>query len=492
MRDERKMYGRGTAAGGGHDECVSTGERASTGDGKQHPNACEHKRVLVVANPFPPMASGGNARIVRFCRHLPDHGWEPVVLTARASGPVPVPEDLQVVRAAAPTPAAAYALARRADAALRAARASRRPGGSAAPLGWQAAGEQAAARQANAGEPPASGETGSRAAAPTGTRATSRQKTFNDWLFVPDTYVGWILPALRAGKRLLAEQHFDAVFSSYPRGSAHLVAAELVRAGGLPWLADYRDPWTTGSERRFASPAHKRAHAALEEHALRYAAQVTAVNAAILADLQRAYPFLQAHGEVISNGFDPDEPADRVDLGDGFWFVHTGRLYQRMGEVSRFLQALAVLPDDVRVLFLGVEGTQVRAEAERLGVGHRVRVEPFGAHAYALGCQRAADALLLITLAETESLTGKVFEYLASGKPVFAVTPSGSAAQQLLQRAGSSAWAEPHAAITEPLGRFVSAVRGGVLPARDLAVVAECDAGALTARLAALLDGIAQ
>jgi glycosyltransferase involved in cell wall biosynthesis len=489
MTDEREMYGRGAKAGDGRDDGVSAGERwehLNAGEHEEHPSAGERRRVLVVANPFPPMASGGNARIVRFCRHLPEHGWEPVVLTARASGPVPVPDDLQVVRAAAPTPAAAYALARRTDAALRA---SRRPGGSAAPPASQAAAGQAAAGQANA-EGPAASREAAYAAAPTGARRTSRQKTFNDWLFVPDTYVGWILPALRAGKHLLAGQRVDAVFSSYPRGSAHLVAAELARAGGLPWLADYRDPWTTGSERRFASPAHKRAHAALEEHALRHAAQVTAVNAAILADLQRAYPFLQARGEVISNGFDPDEPADRVDLGDGFWFVHTGRLYQRMGEVSRFLQALAALPDDVRVLFLGVEGTQVRAEAERLGIGHRVRVEPFGAHAYALGCQRAADALLLITLAETESLTGKVFEYLASGKPVFAITPAGSAAQQLLQRAGSSAWAEPQAAMTEPLDRFVGAVRDGGLPARDLAVVAECDAGALTARLAALLDGM--
>ena len=206
---------------------------------------------------------------------------------------------------------------------------------------------------------------------------TSRQKLFNDWLFIPDTYAGWIVPALRAGRRLLAEQRFDAVLSSYPRGSAHLVAAGLARAGRLPWLADYRDPWTTGSERRFASPAHKRAHGALEERALRRAARVTSVNAAILADLQRAYPFLEGRGEVISNGFDPDEPADDVTLGDGFWFVHTGRLYQRMGEVSRFLRALAALPDDVRVLFLGVEGTQVRAEAERHGVGDRVRVQPF-------------------------------------------------------------------------------------------------------------------
>ena len=74
---------------------------------------------------------------------------------------------------------------------------------------------------------------------------------------------------------------------------------------------------------------------------------------------------------------------------------------------------------------------------------------------------------------------------------MFAVTPPGSAAQQLLARAGNSAWVAPQADMAGPLAGFVSAARSGGLPGRDAGVVAECDAGALTARLAGLLDGMA-
>ena len=67
----------------------------------------------MIANPFPPMASAGNARLLRFLRHLPANGWEATVLTAKAKGPVPVPEGVRVERAAAPGPESLYALARK-------------------------------------------------------------------------------------------------------------------------------------------------------------------------------------------------------------------------------------------------------------------------------------------------------------------------------------------------------------------------------------------
>jgi hypothetical protein len=60
------------------------------------------KKLLVIANPYPPMASAGTTRVVRFVRHLPDEGWEPAVLTATAEGPAPVPPGVRVARAAVP------------------------------------------------------------------------------------------------------------------------------------------------------------------------------------------------------------------------------------------------------------------------------------------------------------------------------------------------------------------------------------------------------
>ena len=61
-------------------------------------------KLLVVANPYPPMVSAGTTRVVRFLRHLPDHDWEPTVLTAKAAGPAAEPPGVRVVRAPVPWP----------------------------------------------------------------------------------------------------------------------------------------------------------------------------------------------------------------------------------------------------------------------------------------------------------------------------------------------------------------------------------------------------
>jgi len=422
------------------------------------------RHLLVVANPFPPMASGGTIRLIRFCRYLPDHGWRATVLAAQARGPVPDPDGLRIVRAPAPTPEPLYGLAR-----------------AAARVGSPRGRPDTAS--------PAPRRTSSTPGPDLRTR-TSRQSAINDWLFVPDTYVGWTPFAIRAGRRLLREERFDALLSSFPRASGHLVAAGLARTSGLPWLADYRDPWTTNELRRYASPAHRRLQEEMETRALRRASAVTAVDRIILANLLARFRFLDGRGHLITNSYDPDERAEVVSLGEGFWFVHTGRVYRRLAEVTLVLEALATLPDDVRVLFLGPEGGHVQAEARRLGIEHRVRLEPFAPHTYALGCQRAADALLLLTVAKLESLTGKVYEYLAAGRPVFAVTPAGSSVQRLLEEAGLSACSSVDSSLGPALRAFVAAARAGSLPAQDERVVARYDVRATTAQLAQLLDSL--
>ncbi len=148
-------------------------------------------------------------------------------------------------------------------------------------------------------------------------------------------------------------QRFDALFSSHPRGSSHLVAAALARGSGLPWVADYRDPWRTNQFRRYPTRWHQALNVRLETWALSQASAVTAINEPMAADLRRLYPRLAAATSVIPNGYDPNEVVDDVDLGPGFWIVHTGRIYARTEQVAAFLEALAALPDDVHALLFG-------------------------------------------------------------------------------------------------------------------------------------------
>ncbi len=388
------------------------------------------KKLLVVANPYPPMASAGTTRVVRFLRHLPDEGWEPSVLTATATGSAAVPAGVRVARAAVPYP-----------------------------------------RQLLGG----------------GRRSTR----VNRWVAVPDPYFAWVGPAVLKGREIFKHERFDVIFSSSPRASAHLVAAVLTDHAHVPWLADYRDPWSTYQFRHYPTSAHKASHEKLEAWALGRAAAVTAVNQPIVDDLVARHPWLADRAHVLPNGFDrAEQPAD-VSLGDGFWIVHTGRLYGREQQVAAFLEALATLPADVKALFVGVDESRVRPDVDRLGLGDRVRVEPFVPLPVALGYQRAAHALLLVNGRRPESMSSKVFEYLPAGRPIFAISPTGSAARGLFAATGGGTCVLPDAPMAEPLAAFVAAVRAGTAPVADASALSRYELSHLTAELAAILDGLA-
>lgn len=389
------------------------------------------RKLLVIANPYPPMASAGTNRIVRFLRHLPDEGWEPSVLAAAAQGPAAVPAGVRVFRAAVPWPKQLLSGGR-------------------------------------------------------------RSAKVNRWVAVPDPYFAWVGPAVFKGRRIVRRERFDAIFSSSPRPSVHLIAAILSAQADVPWLADYRDPWSTYQFRRYPTRAHRGANLGLEAWALRRSAAVTAINQPILDDLVARHPWLAGRAHVLPNGFDRAErPAD-VALGDGFWIVHTGRLYGREQQVAAFLAALAAQPPNVKALFLGIDEGRVRPDAERLGLGDRVRVEPLAPLPVALGYQRAADALLLVNGRRPESMSSKVFEYLQSGRPVFAISPAASAARHLFQEVGGATCVLPDEPMAAPLAAFIAAVRDGATESAAPAALDRYEMSRLTGELAAILHALAE
>jgi len=389
------------------------------------------KRLLVVANPFPPMISAGTNRVLRVIRHLPAHGWDATVLTAEAQGSDSAPDFVRVLRTPAVLPRQFFYGGRRSN-------------------------------------------------------------KVNEWLFVPDPYVLWAATAIVAGRRLLAAERFDAIFSSHPRASVHVVAADLSRVSGVPWMADYRDRRFANDARTYATPLHAAATRWLETRVLRQAAAVSAINQPILEAIVKHHPQFEGHAHVLPNGYDSTEAATAAELGPGFWFVYTGRLYNREAQLEAFLTALAALPKDVKALFVG-DATRVQPLAAKLGISDRVRVERHVPHAEALGYQQAADALLLLTGRHVEATTSKVFEYLDSGGPVFTITAPHSEAGRLLAEVGGSVTVEhdadlPDVDVLEPLTRFVAAVRSGDGPVADAGALARYDMAGVTGELAGILD----
>ena len=145
----------------------------------------------------------------------------------------------------------------------------------------------------------------------------------------------------------------------------------------------------------------------------------------------------------------------------------------------------------MKALFVGVDESRVRPDADRLGLGERVRVEPLVPLTRALGYQRAAGGLLLVNGRRPESMSSKVFEYLQAGRPVFAISPAGSAARALFAEVGGGTCVLPDDQMAEPLAAFVRAARDGSAPLADPAALERYELGRLTAELAALLDGLA-
>ena len=174
------------------------------------------RRALIVAYYFPPLGGIGSLRVSGFATHLREYGWEPTVLAPRDGAYYRDPQisfpEHDVIR----TPSIEFS---------RVGKRVLRAGGTdvvAADVG------------------------GARAAVRRGARAA---------LYFPDAQIGWYAPALITARRALRERRFDAVFSSSFPITAHLVARRLHRWLKIPWIAEFRDPWSAMLARQGRSSA---------------------------------------------------------------------------------------------------------------------------------------------------------------------------------------------------------------------------------------------
>ena len=166
---------------------------------------------------------------------------------------------------------------------------------------------------------------------------------------------------------------------------------------------------------------------------------ITCVSEAISAETRA----LEPRGPVVTipNGADFDDVAGLVHHpADRFRITHTGSFFGRR-DPRPFLQALADSRLDVAARFLGDFREADRTWAETLGLGDRFQLLPYASRADSLALQRDSEALLLL-IPEAGGrgrgvLSGKVFEYIAVGRPILAVVPPDGAAAELDPRHGS-------------------------------------------------------
>ena len=286
-------------------------------------------------------------------------------------------------------------------------------------------------------------------------------------LLVPDENVSWNLTAIPAAIRIARAEGIDAVITTSPPNSVHLVGAAVQKATGAKWLADLRDSLVAHPHRRSESAAvraKEKVDQGLARLVARRADAISCVSDAIADEVRALSP--GGPVETIANGCDFDDFAGLAySASQRMRITHAGSFFGKR-DPGPFLQALHDSGLDIVARFLGDFRSADREWAESLGLGDRLELIPYAPRARSLELQRDSEAnLLLIPDAGGRGkgvLSGKVFEYLAAGRPILAAVPPDGAAAELIRETGAGIVVAPDdvgglvAALHELHERFAS------------------------------------
>jgi glycosyltransferase involved in cell wall biosynthesis len=292
-------------------------------------------------------------------------------------------------------------------------------------------------------------------------------------LLVPDEFVLWVLTAAPAAVRLVRRHGIDVVMTSSSPASVHLVGAAVKRATGVPWIADVRDSLVANPDRRTDRALVRAKQSGERSIALlvaRYADAVVAATEAIAGELESIGT---APVTLIRNGCDFEDFAGLTySAGDRFRLTHTGSFYGER-DPRAALRAVAASSANVTVRFAGDFRPRDRAYASDLGLADRIELYGHVPRRRALELQRSSEALLLLVPDAGGRGRGvvpaKLFEYLASGRPILAAVPPDGEAAAIVRETDAGDVVEPddvdaiRRALAELIDRFEA---GGLEPVR--------------------------
>lgn len=260
------------------------------------------------------------------------------------------------------------------------------------------------------------------------------------WFLVPDPFVGWVPFAVRCGKKILKDHKIDAIFSTSLPHTSHLPAYLLHRKSRLPWVADFRDPWIDNTYVKLPRPV-QRLHARMEGAVVRSADMVTTTTEPWKDDIRANYPDEPAEKfRAITHGYDPDDFPGNARSNPAFpgklTVTYTGSLYGKR-RADTLMQAVRELLDEDPAmgekLVLRFVGKVATAEAlsRQLGLEQVTSFSGMVTHREVWDLLRASDVLLFLIGSgelDEKAFAGKLAEYLAIGKPILAAIPEGVAA----------------------------------------------------------------
>lgn len=371
------------------------------------------KKVLIITYYWPPTGGAGVQRWLKFSKYFRGFGWEPVIYTpSNPDFPIfdntllkDVPPDLTVLKTEITEPYDIYR------------KIMRKKKTETVNQGFLSEGKENSAMQ-------------------------SAMIWIRGNFFIPDARMFWIKPSVKYLAEYLKANPVDAVISTGPPHSMHLIALRLKEKLGLPWIADFRDPWTQidfYDQLKLSSFADKK-HKRLEREVLTKADQVVTISKSCGADLE---VLGGRKVEVITNGYDEDDFKfeGAITPLPGFLFHHTGALnkdrnpytlWKVLGDLCR---EDAQFKKDLVLKFTGKTDAVVFESLKAQGLEANAQKTEYMPHSEVVKVM-AQSPVLLLPLNNTPNnkgvLSGKLFEYLAARRPIFGIgLPDGDAAEIL-------------------------------------------------------------
>jgi glycosyltransferase involved in cell wall biosynthesis len=398
------------------------------------------RKVLMVSFFSPPQNNPGALRAGKFAKYLPEFGWEPIVLTVnRVEGLpqtlTPETEETNVLR----TP---YFDLRH-------------------PLGWKkgisiraySSMYQTEGRSKHLRE------------------ALLKIRPFHLYnLPLVDKLLwdpmGWYPYAVKKGKEILARGDIDIILSTYTPVSSHLVASRLHRKTGVPWIAEFRDPWTLHPIYRKVQPFQFLAEQ-WEKRIIKGCELLVTVSEPWAEKLAE---FHSKKVTVIPNGFDEEDYQENVPLTSKFTVTFTGLLYDPSSDPTPLFEALAELkhagtisPENIEVRFFGNFTVNIPSSLTEKYHLEDI-VQTYGLVPFKENIKRQKESSVLFVVCSTQEehkgqFSTKIFEYLGAGRPILAIAFKGGVIDQLLQESGCGIVANSAAEIKEILVKWMGEFR---------------------------------
>jgi hypothetical protein len=364
------------------------------------------KKVLIITYYWPPAGGSGVQRWLKFSKYLRDFEIEPVIYTIdNPSYPIldkssesEIPKDLEILKQAIFEPNSLLSI-----------------------FGSKSKRESAGFLNPN----------------PTFFGSIIQYIRAN--YFIPDARKFWIQPSVNFLSNYLEKNHIDAIITTGPPHSMHIIGLELKKKLGIKWISDFRDPWTEidyFQQLPLTKKATKK-HQDLEQVVLRKSDMVIVVG----ETMKDKFLKYTKRIEVLTNGFDTIETSLTQELDEKFSITHVGLmnsdrnptiLWEVLNEISN---TNLNFKNDLRIKLIGKLDDAVIQDLKVFD-HNTIETIPYLDHKD-VGKYQASSQILLLSINEVPSakgiITGKIFEYLQAKRPILAIGPEDGDAAMILK-----------------------------------------------------------